>query len=382
MPINQTNNAAIAIEQNQPLINSEEKNPDTNNALESNLNRTALEQALNANLDSPDNSEVENLIKHLHAPILRIEDEESKEKLFNKATENIIKQSSRNSNNKAEAEIDQLDKKEDFMSKFLSSATYANAGINVASVGLELAGRKNKIFNPLAFGLRKLGLIATKLQVLGVASNFMKDGLAEKNLCKLVTALSQGVKLGSGFDRLLRLAGIPSAFDQIPEAMSSKISKLKFDSFAESWQSYQKAGKEILEEFKAEPIKHMLLKPSDGKHTKVLLPNAIVMAGSALISNITDTPIFGSLRKPLTMFFSGIRHLFGLHSDLSFGKDDKNPDNKKAGIVYALASAVDFAAIAASEDENKHVLHQFAALLNPIGEMFVLRGMKKEIQAV
>ena len=64
----------------------------------------------------------------------------------------------------------------------------------------------------------------------------------------------------------------------------------------------------------------------------------------AILSNLVAFRIFGPLRQPLLAITAGLRHGGGALSDYILSKDDKNPDNQKAGIIYLIGSALDYGA--------------------------------------
>ena len=108
-------------------------------------------------------------------------------------------------------------------------------------------------------------------------------------------------------------------------------------------------------------------------NTKALVPLTATMMMGSILSNLVDFPIFGPLRKPLLAITAGLRHGGGGISDYILANDKENPDNKNAGIIYLIGSALDYGAFFA-KDKISHVMHQAACLLNPIGEMFLIKG--------
>jgi hypothetical protein len=274
--------------------------------------------------------------------------------------------------------------------KGLKAATYINGAASVTSIAANIAALKAPGISKAAEKIEKASLGITKLQIGAIGSNFFKKGLDKKDGILMIVGLAQSVKLLGGFDRLLRLAGVPSAFDQIPEALGEKIGKSEFNSIGESFKLYGKAAKEVMGEIMADKMGHLKLNPQTGKHTKLLLPLAGFMMTGALMSNVCDSKYTGPLRQPLTLLFTAMRHITGAHSDIVLAKDDHNPNNKKAGIIYALGSLADCTGVATPLLKHlkgfkdlggdkltkiAHIMHQTGAGLNPFGEMMLNMGM-------
>lgn len=281
---------------------------------------------------------------------------------------------------------DKEPERKSFAEKFLDTAlptmTYGNFLVNIPSVVASLMGLKKDGLENTAMKLENYGLWATKAQAITVGASFIHKSLKTKNIALLITGLAQVFKLPSGFNRLIRLSGIPSSFDQIPSAVNPRTGKANYSSFKESWQENIRALKEILSECKENPKKFLsYFKPNSPEgHTDALAPLTLAMMSGAILSNLVDLPIFGPLRQPLVALTAGIRHGAGALSDYILSKDDKNPDNQKAGAIYLVGSALDYGALFA-KDKVGHVMHQLACLLNPIGEMFLLKGSDKEHQS-
>jgi hypothetical protein len=267
------------------------------------------------------------------------------------------------------------DTKETFMDKALSIMTYGNAAINLPSVIMSLIGLKKDGLEDKAAKLENYGLYATKAQAVTAGATFIQKGFETKNIILLLTGLAQAFKLPSGFNRLIRLSGIPSSLDQIPAAANPLTGKDTYESFGESWKENTRVLGEVWSEFKNDPKSFLkFFKPnSPPNHTKALVPLTATMMIGAILSNLVDFPIFGPLRQPLLAITAGLRHGGGALSDYILSKDDKNPDNQKAGIIYLIGSALDYGAFFTKEKVS-HVMHQAACLLNPIGEMFLIKG--------
>lgn len=270
-----------------------------------------------------------------------------------------------------------------FAEKFLDTAlpamTYGNFIVNIPSVVASLLGLKKEGLENTAMKLENYGLWATKAQAVTVGASFIHKALKTKNIALLLTGIAQVFKLPSGFNRLIRLSGIPSSLDQIPSAVNPRTGKAKYSNFKESFDENIRALKEILGECKDNPKKFLsYFKPNSPEgHTDALAPLTLAMMSGAILSNLVDLPIFGPLRQPLVAITAGLRHGAGALSDYILSKDDKNPDNQKAGAIYLVGSALDYGALFA-KDKVGHVMHQLACLLNPIGEMFLLKGSDKE----
>ena len=267
------------------------------------------------------------------------------------------------------------DTTETFMDKALSIMTYGNAAINLPSVIMSLIGLKKDGLGEKTGKLENYGLYATKAQAVTAGATFIQKGLKTKNIILLLTGLAQVFKLPSGFNRLIRLSGIPSSLDQIPAAANPLTGKDTYESFGESWKENTRVISEVWSEFKNDPKSFLkFFKPdSPPDHTKALIPLTATMMIGAILSNLVDFPIFGPLRQPLLAITAGLRHGGGALSDYILSKDDKNPDNQKAGIIYLIGSALDYGAFFTKEKVS-HVMHQAACLLNPIGEMFLIKG--------
>jgi hypothetical protein len=269
-----------------------------------------------------------------------------------------------------------------FIDKALPIMTYGNFFINLPSLFMSLRGLKKDDLENKAAKLENYGLYATKAQAVTAGANFIEKGLKTKNIILLITGLAQAFKLPSGFNRLIRLSGIPSSLDQLPAAVNPLTGKDTYESFGESWKENTRVLGEVWNEFKNDPKSFLkFFKPdSPPDHTKALVPlTATIMIG-AILSNLVDFPIFGLLRKPLLAITAGLRHGGGALSDYILSKDDKNPDNQKAGIIYLIGSALDYGAFFTKEKVS-HVMHQAACLLNPIGEMFLIKGSARGDQA-
>jgi hypothetical protein len=269
-----------------------------------------------------------------------------------------------------------------FMDKALPIMTYSNAAINLPSLIMSLFSLKNNELEHKSARLENYGLYATKAQAVTAGATFIEKGLKTKNIILLLTGLAQAFKLPSGFNRLIRLSGIPSSLDQIPAVANPLTGKDTYESFGESWKENTRVLGEVWNEFKNDPKSFLkFFKPdSPPDHTKALVPLTATMMMGAILSNLVDLPIFGPLRQPLVAITAGLRHGGGALSDYILAKDDKNPDNKKAGIIYLIGSALDYGAFFAKEKVS-HVMHQAACLLNPIGEMFLIKGSARGDQA-
>jgi hypothetical protein len=262
-----------------------------------------------------------------------------------------------------------------FMDKLLPIVTCGNVLINLPSLIMSLIGLKKDGLGEKTGKLENYGLYATKAQAVTAGATFIQKGLKTKNIILLLTGLAQAFKLPSGFNRLIRLSGIPSSLDQIPAAINPLTGKDTYESFGESWRENARVLGEVLNEFTNDPksfLKFFKPNPPPG-NTKALVPLTATIMTGAILSNLVDFPIFGLLRKPLVVITAGLRHGGGALSDYILAKDDKNPDNKKAGIIYLIGSALDYGAFFTKE-KISHVMHQAACLLNPIGEMFLIKG--------
>ena len=269
-----------------------------------------------------------------------------------------------------------------FIDKALPIMTYGNFFINLPSLLMSLRGLKKDGLEDQAAKLENYGLYATKAQAVTAGANFIEKGLKTKNIMLLITGLAQAFKLPSGFNRLIRLSGIPSSLDQLPAAVNPLTGKDTYESFGESWKENTRVLGEVWNEFKNDPKSFLkFFKPdSPPNHTKALVPLAAAMMIGAILSNLVDFPIFGPLRKPLVAITAGLRHSGGSLSDYILSKDDKNPDNQKSGIIYLIGSALDYGAFFTKE-KISHVMHQAACLLHPIGEMFLIKGSTRGHQA-
>ena len=269
-----------------------------------------------------------------------------------------------------------------FIDKALPIMTYGNFFINLPSLLMSLRGLKKDGLEDQATKLENYGLYATKAQAVTAGANFIEKGLKTKNIMLLITGLAQAFKLPSGFNRLIRLSGIPSSLDQLPAAVNPLTGKDTYESFGESWKENTRVLGEVWNEFKNDPKSFLkFFKPdSPPNHTKALVPLAAAMMIGAILSNLVDFPIFGPLRKPLVAITAGLRHSGGSLSDYILSKDDKNPDNQKSGIIYLIGSALDYGAFFTKE-KISHVMHQAACLLHPIGEMFLIKGSTRGHQA-
>ena len=271
---------------------------------------------------------------------------------------------------------------ETFLDKALLVMTYGNVFINLPSLVMSLIGLKNNDLKDQAAKLEKYGLYATKAQAVTAGASFIEKGLKTKNIILLLAGLAQAFKLPSGFNRLIRLSGIPSSLDQLPAAVNPLTGKDTYESFGESWKENTRVLREVWNEFKNDPksfLKFLKPNPPPG-NTKALVPLTATMMVGAILSNLVDFPIFGPLRKPLLAITAGLRHGGGGISDYILANDKENPDNKNAGIIYLLGSALDYSACFA-EEKISHVMHQAACLVNPIGEMFLIKGSARGHQA-
>ena len=114
---------------------------------------------------------------------------------------------------------------ETFLDKALPIMTYGNAAINLPSLIISLLGLKNNDLKDQAAKLEKYGLYATKAQAVTAGATFIQKGFETKNIILLLTGLAQAFKLPSGFNRLIRLSGIPPSLDQIPAAANPLTGK-------------------------------------------------------------------------------------------------------------------------------------------------------------
>jgi hypothetical protein len=264
---------------------------------------------------------------------------------------------------------------ETFMDKALLVMTLGNVLANIPSILTSLRGLKKDGLEDKAAKLEKYGLYATKAQAVTAGVTFIEKGFKTKNIMLLLVGLAQAFKLPSGFNRLIRLSGIPSSLDQLPSAVNPLTGKDTYESFGESWKENTRVLSEVWNEFKNDPKSFLkFFKPdSPPDHTKALVPLTVTIMIGAILSNLVDFPIFGPLRQPLLAITAGMRHGGGSLSDYILSKDDKNPDNQKAGIIFLIGSALDYGAFFTKE-KLSHVMHQAACLLNPIGEMFLIKG--------
>ena len=117
-----------------------------------------------------------------------------------------------------------------FMDKALPIMTYGNFFINLPSLIMSLIGLKKDGLEDKAAKLENYGLYATKAQAVSAGASFIEKGLKTKNIILLLTGLAQAFKLPSGFNRLIRLSGIPSSLDQIPAAANPLTGKDTYES--------------------------------------------------------------------------------------------------------------------------------------------------------
>ena len=187
---------------------------------------------------------------------------------------------------------------ETFLDKALPIMTYGNAVINLPSVIMSLIGLKKDGLEDQAAKLEKYGLYATKAQAVTAGATFIQKGLKTKNIILLLTGLAQAFKLPSGFNRLIRLSGIPSSLDQIPAAVNPLTGKETYESFGESWKENTRVLGEVWNEFKNDPKSFLkFFKPNSPlEHTKALVPLTATMMIGAILSNLVDFPIFGPFR--------------------------------------------------------------------------------------
>ena len=269
-----------------------------------------------------------------------------------------------------------------FMDKLLPIVTCGNVLINLPSLITSLIGLKKDGLEDKVAKLENYGLYATKAQAVTAGASLIAESLKTKNIILLLAGLAQSFKLPSGFNRLIRLSGIPASLSQIPSAANLLTGKDTYESFGESWRENARVLGEVLNEFTNDPKSFLkFFKPdSPPNHTKALIPLAATMMIGAILSNLVDFPIFGLLRKPLVAITAGLRNGGGSLSDYILFKDDKNLDNQKSGIIYLISNALDYGAFFTKE-KISHVMHQAACLLNPIGEMFLIKGSTREHQA-
>ncbi|NQY79301.1 MAG: hypothetical protein HRT47_03205 [Candidatus Caenarcaniphilales bacterium] len=269
-------------------------------------------------------------------------------------------------------------KEEGLMDKFLKFMTYGNFGVNAISIGLSSLALKNNNLDDTAEKGEKVGLSVNKMQAITLGAGFIKEAFETKNIMLLFTGIAQALKLPSGYNRLFRLAGIPSALDQLPAAINPITGKKKYESFKESWQMGTKVIKDVWNEFASAPIKFLkYLDPKSQEATKPLIPASIFMAAGAFLSNIFDFPIFGALRKPLVALGSLPRHGGGFVGDYSLLMDKNNHHNRKAGFLYTIGTAADYLGILANEKVG-HIMHQMSYLFFPLAEMFLIKGSSSE----
>ena len=269
-----------------------------------------------------------------------------------------------------------------FIDKALPIITCGNVLINLPSLIMSLIGLKKDGLEDKVAKLENYGLYATKAQAVTAGASLIANSLKTKNIILLLAGLAQAFKLPSGFNRLIRLSGIPSSLDQLPAAVNPLTGKDTYESFGESWRENTRVLGEVWNEFTNDPKSFLkFFKPdSPPDHTKALVPLTATIMTGAILSNLVDFPIFGLLRKPLVAITAGLRHGGGALSDYILSKDDKNPDNQKAGIIYLIGSALDYGAFFTKE-KISHVMHQAACLLHPIGEMFLIKGSTRGHQA-
>lgn len=271
---------------------------------------------------------------------------------------------------------------EGFIDKLLKLITYGNLGVNAFSVGLSSLALKNNGLENNAKKTEKVGLLVNKLQAITLGTSFIKEAFKTKNIVLLLTGLAQAFKLPTGYNRLFRLAGIPSALDQLPAAINPITGKTKYKSFQESWQLNTKIIKDVWQEFTSAPVKFLkYLNPKSKEATKALIPASIFMIAGTFLSNIFDFPIFGALRKPLVALGSLPRHIGGLSGDLGLFMDKINSYNRKAGLIYSIGTTVDYVGLLANK-KMSHIMHQLSYLFLPLAEMFVIKGSSEDpIQA-
>lgn len=265
--------------------------------------------------------------------------------------------------------------------KLLPAVTYSNAALNVVSILASSLSLKTGQGKEKAQSMEKFGLLATKAQAIAAGIGFMEKAFKTKNIVLLATAFAQAFKVFPDYDRLMRFSAIPSAGDQLPAGLNPLTGTAEYESFSHSWRENKKAFMNTWKEFTSDPKSFMnLLKPSaPSGHTKVLAPLSVFVIIGGILSNIVDSPVFGPLRMPLLAITAGIRHGAGAISDYVLSKDDDNPNNKKAGLIYLVGSALDYAGLFVKK-EIGHLMHQAACLLNPIAEMSLMQGAGKQVK--
>ena len=267
---------------------------------------------------------------------------------------------------------------EGFIDKLLKVMTYGNFGVNAVSIALSSLALKNDGLQDHAKKAEKVGLFVNKLQAITLGSGFINEARKTKNIFLLITGFAQALKLPSGYNRLFRLAGIPSALDQLPAAINPITGKKTYESFNESWKMGTKVIKDVLQEFTSAPIKFLkYLDPKSEDATKPLVPASMFMAAGALLSNIFDIPALGPLRKPLTALGSLPRHGGGFVGDYSLLMDKKNHFNRKAGFLYSIGTAADYLGLLANEKVG-HIMHQMSYMFFPLAEMLLIKGSSHE----
>ncbi|MCH2227948.1 MAG: hypothetical protein MK033_09250 [Candidatus Caenarcaniphilales bacterium] len=265
------------------------------------------------------------------------------------------------------------------LDKVYEGVTFGSAGVNFFSILSSAISLEDNNLSGFSEKLEKFGLSTTKAQAILTGLNYIQKSLRTKNIILLLAGLSQGFKLISGFDRLIRLSGIASGLDSMPFAINPISGKAEYKSFGESIQESVRITKDVMKEFFDDPIdfmKYFKLNAPKG-HTKTLIPLGFGMMGGAVLSNIFDFPIFGILRQPLTILGSLIRHGSGALADYAMSKDESNDNVKKAGIIYLAGSALDFGGLFL-KNQVGHMMHQLGCLLNPIAEIYAMHGASSD----
>ena len=299
------------------------------------------------------------------------------EEIASVAEQGIVDNQKPSSKTSDKANIGQ-ENKEEIIDKLLRFITYSNFGVNSISIGLSSLALKNSGLDNLAEKTEKVGLTVNKLQAITLVAGFIKKAFKTKNILLLLTGLAQTLKLPSGYNRLFRLAGIPSGLDQLPAAINPITGKKKYESFQESWQLSKKVIKDVWQEFSSEPVKFLkYLDPKSPEATKPVIPASIFMIFGALLSNIFDFPIFGALRKPLVALGSLPRHGGGFIGDYGLLMDKNNHHNRKAGILYNIGTAADYLGLLVNEKVG-HIMHQMSYLFFPLAEMSLIKGATEE----
>jgi hypothetical protein len=140
-----------------------------------------------------------------------------------------------------------------FIDKALPIITCGNVLINLPSLIMSLIGLKKDGLEDKVAKFENYGLYATKAQAVTAGASLIANSLKTKNIILLLAGLAQAFKLPSGFNRLIRLSGIPASIGQIPSTANLLTGKDTYESFGESWKENTRVLGEVWNEFKNDP---------------------------------------------------------------------------------------------------------------------------------